>query len=156
MTTNEAILLCEVCGGMGVITRAVPIDHPDFGKSFPCPNCNTAALRRRDSIARMSNLEHFQDKTFATFQTELTYLDERQNAALRIALDRALGFAQQPRGWLLFMGNTGTGKTHLAAAIAHEAVARSIRTIFVTAPDFAGSSARHLCAQCGSQLRPAL
>jgi DNA replication protein DnaC len=31
----------------------------------------------------------------------------------------ALGYAQDPTGWLIFQGGYGCGKTHLAAAIAH-------------------------------------
>ena len=35
------------------------------------------------------------------------------DAAYRLAFD----FAKNPEGWLVFMGETGCGKTHLAAAI---------------------------------------
>ena len=39
------------------------------------------------------------------------------------------------KGWLLFTGTYGSGKTHLAAAIANEAVQRGIPTLFLTVPD---------------------
>ena len=39
------------------------------------------------------------------------------------------------RGWLLLTGNYGCGKTHLAAAIANQAVRMGTPTIFLTVPD---------------------
>jgi DNA replication protein DnaC len=46
-----------------------------------------------------------------------------------------LQFAGSQQGWLLLMGGYGTGKTHLAAAIANFAVDLDIPTIFITVPD---------------------
>ncbi|GAH29160.1 unnamed protein product, partial [marine sediment metagenome] len=42
--------------------------------------------------------------------------EQRENLgeAFRLALD----FAKSPDGWLILVGDTGCGKTHLAAAIA--------------------------------------
>ena len=44
-------------------------------------------------------------------------------------------FARRPQGWLIFFGNYGCGKTHLAAAIANEALARHVRVLFTVVPD---------------------
>ena len=29
---------CEICGGIGYVRNDVPVWHPHFGKTFPCPN----------------------------------------------------------------------------------------------------------------------
>ena len=39
------------------------------------------------------------------------------------------------KGWLLLLGRYGTGKTHLAAAIANQAVKMGVETLFLTVPD---------------------
>jgi len=44
-------------------------------------------------------------------------------------------FAESPKGWLVLMGEPGSGKTHLAAAIAYECKARGDQTLFVTASE---------------------
>ena len=43
------------------------------------------------------------------------------------------------KGWLLFQGRYGCGKTHLAAAIANFAVNLGIPTLFITVPDLLDS-----------------
>ena len=66
-------------------------------------------------------------------RTDITS-DERSN--LREALRLCVEFVEQPHGWLVLTGSHGCGKTHLAAAIASEFVARTARDVmFVTAPD---------------------
>ncbi len=31
---------CSHCGGKWFVRKDVPVGHPDFGKAFPCPDCN--------------------------------------------------------------------------------------------------------------------
>jgi len=31
---------CYHCGGKWFVRKDVPVGHPDFGKAFPCPDCN--------------------------------------------------------------------------------------------------------------------
>lgn len=31
---------CYHCGGKRYVRRDVPVSHPEFGKAFPCPDCN--------------------------------------------------------------------------------------------------------------------
>ena len=44
--------------------------------------------------------------------------------------------SRQPVGSLLFEGEVGTGKTHLAAAIANELIAHEISPLFLVVPEF--------------------
>ena len=88
----------------------------------------------RSEQDQLSNLGLYTDMTFETFDTrrKLT-AEERPN--LERALEIALAYAQQPEGWLVLTGPYGSGKTHLAASIAHQQQARGIEAMFVTTPD---------------------
>lgn len=121
---------------MGFVTRDVPIDHPDFGKAFPCV-CQRDALeaRRREYLRSLSNLDAVADKTFDTFQLERPALNDEQLVSLRVAYGSARQFAEHPKGWLLFQGSYGSGKTHLAAAIANYRLEQGDSVLFMTVPD---------------------
>jgi len=106
----------------------VPVGHPNFGRIFPC-QCKLRELSERThaGLERLSNLDAFVDKTFASFDAGLS--------GVRDAFLRCLEYSRNPTGWLLLMGNYGCGKTHLAAAIANEAIGRGLQTYFAIAPD---------------------
>jgi len=57
------------------------------------------------------------EKTFETFDLIGTHLTNSEQSQLANAYQQALRFAEKPEKWLIFIGDTGTGKTHLAAAI---------------------------------------
>ncbi len=90
----------------------------------------------RDRLFLMSNLDALKRLTFETFKPRgRVGLGEQQAATLERALSHARQFAGSLRGWLLLLGDYGTGKTHLAAAIANEAVQLGVPTLFITVPD---------------------
>ena len=51
------------------------------------------------------------------------------------AYEAAKAFAAEPGGWLILVGSSGCGKTHLAAAIANERLSRGYPVFFIAAPD---------------------
>ncbi len=73
--------------------------------------------------------------TFINYKrrTDLT-MEQQDNmdAAYRLAFD----FAKNPEGWLVFMGETGCGKTHLAAAIVNYRYEIGKPALFAVVPDF--------------------
>ena len=73
--------------------------------------------------------------TFATFDPHGMALDEEGVQNLARALQLAQEFARRPSGWLVFTGSYGTGKTHLAAAIANACHERGQPAYFVVVPD---------------------
>lgn len=83
--------------------------------------------RRQDQLIRMSNLQAFEDKTFATFNPDV--------AGVRSVYVIAQKYARNPQGWLFLFGGYGCGKTHLAAAIANEAIQRDYDAMFMVVPD---------------------
>jgi DNA replication protein DnaC len=52
-----------------------------------------------------------------------------------MAFEVAQEFADEPQGWLILLGGYGCGKPHLAAAIAHQALAQGKPALFVVVPD---------------------
>jgi len=128
---------CEICGGIGWVRQDVPITHPDFGRMQVCVCRQTKVTQQMQSrLFRLSNLEAFANMTLDTFKTEGRMgLGDQQVSSLQVALNQAFHFALNPAGWLLFMGTYGSGKTHLAAAIANKVIESGIPTLFLTVPD---------------------
>lgn len=120
-----------------MIKYAVPPEHPRFGKMFRCPNRPVLVDEdRQATLRRLSNLDAFDNKTFEAYETEIPYYNEKQQQALRVALEAARSFARyMESGWLLLEGTYGTGKTHLAAAIGNERLKFGDNVMFVTTPD---------------------
>jgi DNA replication protein DnaC len=125
---NRGSTSCSICHGAGWLANAVPLGHPLFGTLTPCA-CTEAehARRRKLALHELSNLAPFHGKTFANFNVFVP--------GLRAVVPRILTYAEQPDGWLSLLGPYGVGKTHLAAAIAYEVLARDEPVLFVVAPD---------------------
>src|SRR5690606_28150228 len=95
------------------------------------PDFRTPVQSQRD---RLSNLTLYSDMTFDNFDVSTNAVPEdRQNLERALAVARS--YAQSPQDWLVFMGAYGSGKTHLAAAIANELQQRGTEVVFVTVPD---------------------
>jgi DNA replication protein DnaC len=128
--------ICPICHGVGYLTKDVPVGHADFGKLYPC-RCKKQELaqKRGDRLRQVSNLSHLDYMTFESFIPDGRALNEIQQGNLRRAYEAALSYARDPRGWLVFSGGYGCGKTHLAAAIANHCLDRGQPAVFVVIPD---------------------
>ncbi len=104
-------------------TKRVKITAPDYRSSVA-----------NESQQILSNLGLYRDMNFETFQIERNLMPKEQENLHR-AVDLARAFAETPRGWLVWMGSFGSGKTHLAAAIANDLEMRGTKVTFVTVPD---------------------
>jgi DNA replication protein DnaC len=128
---------CPVCGGVGYLRLDLPVGHPDFGKLQLC-TCRAGQVNRRlqNHLFSMSRLEELRRLTFENFSPRgRVGLRSAQADSLEQAYNQARFFAETRRGWLLLSGEFGSGKTHLAAAIANFAVDLGIPTLFLTVPD---------------------
>ena len=121
---------------MGFVTYDLPVGHPDFGRAFPC-DCQRAEVeeRRAARLRALSNLDVVANKTFETFDLRPLHYTAEQVALLRECYSRAREYAEMPDGWLLFRGNYGSGKTHLAIAIANYRLKLGDDVLFMTTPD---------------------
>lgn len=127
--TPQSEDLCPQCKGVGWLRMEVPVTDPRFGQTIPCI-CRTRAQEQNnlEELYKLSNLEAFQHKIFANFDPEVE--------GVRKAHDIALAFAKCPERWLLLYGGYGTGKSHLAAAIANHVVQdHHMQVYFAVAPD---------------------
>jgi len=120
--------VCPICHGDGFLLEDLPVGHPRFGRLHAC-ECLTAQENQRalEDLQRFSNLEPFRDKTFANFDVKVPGVEKAYTVARK--------FAEDPKGWLVLRGGCGCGKTHLAAAIANEALGRHVALIFAVVPD---------------------
>ena len=139
--------VCPRCGGAGWLRRDVPIGHAQFGQPLLCV-CKTTELRqqRLDRLFALSRLgDHLRDMTFDGFlSADIPYdtgavstgwdRDETYRS-LRRAVSTARHYAAAPEGWLVFLGDFGCGKTHLAVAIANERIALGEPALFQVVPD---------------------
>jgi DNA replication protein DnaC len=122
---------------VGYLRKDVPIDDPDFGRLEIC-SCRSeevaAQVRRRlFSLSQLDELKHFTLESFNP-QGRVGY-SERERQSLERAHTHATLFTENRRGWLLLQGGYGSGKTHLAAAIANRCAEIGIPTLFLTVPD---------------------
>jgi DNA replication protein DnaC len=139
--------VCLFCGGAGWLRRDVPLGHRDFGQPLLC-RCKTQELQqqRLDRLFRMSRLgEHLREMTFDAFLSRDIPYDagavgpdwdrDETFRSLQRAVRTARRYAGDPEGWLVFLGDYGCGKTHLAVAIANERIGRSEPALFQVVPD---------------------
>lgn len=126
---------CPICGGLGSITYDVPVDHPDFGKAFPC-ECR----RRQVEQARLTRLfgetaplAIYSDFTFESWD-QLPLQDRRGKERAR---ELAGALADGPfyadgrkRIGLVLSGERGTTKTSLATCILRAWTQRGASTMW--------------------------
>lgn len=114
----------------------VPPTHASFGRAVIC-TCRAAEkeLNRLNKLQQLSQLGALEHCTFDSFLPEGISLPPAKKLNLKMAYERALTFAKEPNGWLLFKGGYGCGKTHLAAAIANYRLSMGHPVLFVNTPD---------------------
>ena len=119
---------CRLCKGAGYLRADVPYGHPNFGKPIAC-ECKEVerAEKRRMHLRTISNLDAFRDKSFKNFNSHVPGIADSFNLCQQ--------YANDPDGWLLLIGRNGCGKTHLAAAIANQHLAKGSLVLFATVPD---------------------
>ena len=121
--------ICPICRGAGWLRRDVSVQHSSFGTPVQCM-CLIDELERvrLADLRRMSALQgQLNSMTFENFDSRIPGVDN--------AYQKARRFARDPSGWLVLHGLVGSGKTHLAAAIANVALDNKVKLLFSAVPD---------------------
>ena len=127
---------CDLCADRGWYTPSVDVSHRDFGRMISCV-CRTAQVEteRVGRLLAYSNLGPLSKMTFANIKEGGLRRDESSRKAFSCALGAAREYAAAPCGWFTLIGPSGTGKTHIAAAIANEAIGRGEVAYFIYVPE---------------------
>jgi DNA replication protein DnaC len=95
------------------------------------PDFRAGKLNLTSDISTLAIHRH---QTFETFDARSDLTGEARQEFLN-ALRAAREFAEVPRGWLALVGHFGSGKTHLAAAVANFRAQLGKPVVFVTYQD---------------------
>ena len=88
------------------------------------------------SHPELSSLDLLSSRTFGSFEDRAAEkLTPEEHKSLQKALKIAHSFSEKPKGWLVFEGTYGCGKTHIAAAIANYRAGLGDPPLFVMVPD---------------------
>ena len=126
---------CEICDDARWLSLDAPVGSPEFGRVVPC-HCQGPAwgVRPFDRLRHYSDLGALQRLTFDSLDPS-GRPDYVEPASFRRAQVTAARFADRPVGWLVLTGPSGTGKTHLAAAITNYAMTNGHPARFVVVPE---------------------
>ena len=128
--------MCPICNGARFVRVTTDPEDARFGRAFPC-ECATRedASARRARLLRYSRLGALQRLTFGTLVHRGRTNDPEVQARYAEAVAIAERFAADPEGWLVLTGPHGSGKTHIAAAIANRVIERGDAALFLTVAD---------------------
>ncbi len=125
-----------------VITTSIPLAQLDdrlrtrFNDTTLVAVCDLAQAPEGDSgDLNVQALKLLSAMTFDSFESRRSGLTEKQHQSLVHAYKAAKSYAGDPDGWLVLMGDVGSGKTHLAAAIANHRTSRGLPALFVVVSD---------------------
>jgi DNA replication protein DnaC len=127
---------CPVCRGAGIVHPRLPSGEPDYSRVVPC-RCTKKeqAAEREERLKRYSNLGSLTRFTFENMESKGRRGGKKSQEQFDRAYQAASEFAADPHGWLVLSGTSGSGKTHLAAAIVNERIAKGQPAFYITAPD---------------------
>ena len=136
MTVKKVEPACSLCQDTGYVHPLLPDGKPDYSRVTAC-RC-TREKREKEQYQRLqkySNLGSLLHLTFENLIPEGRSGNPENQKKFKVAYEAAIQFAEEPHGWLVFLGPAGSGKTHLAAAIANRQIARGSPAFFITVPD---------------------
>ena len=127
---------CKLCQGRGWVSPNAPVGSPEFGTIAPC-QCQEPRIEneRYDRLLKYSNLGRLSRFKFENLERHGISGSEASKNRFFKAWEAASSYAAAPKGWLTFVGPNGSGKTHLAVAIANHCIENNQVVFFSHAPD---------------------
>jgi DNA replication protein DnaC len=133
---TEESSVCPFCHGAGFVHPQLLNGGTDYRNAVPCKCAKKAETSKRHlRLEEYSNLGALRNLTFDKLSPQGRSGSSVSQQRFNAALEAARKFATEPSGWIVFIGPTGSGKTHLAAAIANERIERDSPVLFITAAD---------------------
>ena len=109
-----------------IVTSSVPVDRLDGRLQTRLIDSRWSRVidlggsaRARTTAMGVIEPAMRESMTFEKFEPHGRTSDRNEQASLQAALVGAKSFARDPDGWLVLVGETGCGKTHLAVAVAN-------------------------------------
>jgi DNA replication protein DnaC len=114
----------------------LPDGKTDYSRVVVC-RCSKKDLTRQHfaRLQKYSNLGSLTKLTFENIVPEGRSGDPENRHKFTAAFNEARKFAEKPEGWLILIGPAGSGKTHIAAAIANERINKGFSAFFITTAD---------------------
>jgi DNA replication protein DnaC len=128
--------ICPVCKGAGFIHPARDSGKVDFSRVVPC-RCSKGELRKKKTeyLEKYSNLGSLSQLTFDNLSPKGKAAGAVSQERFAQVYQRAKAFADNPKGWLVFLGPSGSGKTHLACAVANHRLKLGEPVFYITTAD---------------------
>lgn len=133
---HEGEETCPICKGAGFVHPLLDSGQPDFSRVVPC-QCKREELRRKkfQYLQKYSNLGFLSRLTFDILSPKGKRDDAISQEHFARGYQMARAFADNPKGWLVFFGPGGCGKTHLACAIANHCLNLGQPAFYIGAAD---------------------
>ena len=128
--------ICSVCRGAGFVHPVLDSGQVDFSQVVPC-RCSKGELRRKKTeyLEKYSNLGSLSQLTFDNLSPQGRDANEVSRDRFAHIYRAARAFADNPKGWLVLSGPGGTGKTHLACAVANHRLSSGEPVFYIGAAD---------------------
>jgi DNA replication protein DnaC len=128
--------ICPICKGAGFVHPALDSGKVDFSRVVPC-RCSKGELRKKKTeyLEKYSNLGSLSQFTFDNLSAKGKSPNIASQQRFAQVYEAAKAFADNPHGWLVFLAPSGSGKTHLACAIANHRLKLGEPVFYITAAD---------------------
>jgi DNA replication protein DnaC len=128
--------VCPICKGAGFVHPLLDSGRPDFSRVVPC-ECSKLELRKKktEHLEKYSNLGSLSLLTFDNLSPKGKAEDVVSQQRFAQVYQAAVAFADNPKGWLVFSGSSGCGKTHLACAIANHRLSLGQPVFYIAVAD---------------------
>ncbi len=127
---------CPICKGSGFVHPLLTTGKPDFSRVVACRCTQQESDKGRQThLLQYSNLGSLTRFTFDNLLPQGRSGNPINQEQFQRVYQAARTFAADPKGWLILVGPSGGGKTHLAAAIANQRVSQGRPAFFISTPD---------------------
>lgn len=131
---NETV--CPICRGAGFVHPMLPDGGPDYSRLVPC-KCTEGDIEKKRTrrLQSISNLGNLTNLTFDNLKPGGRTKDPVSQKFFNEALAEVKKFADDPQGWIVLVGPVGSGKTHLACAVANHRIEQGHPAFYITVAD---------------------